>query len=79
MWVVVRFLNSDGRGSAKRFYTKRSAENCLQQDWENDYNMYIANPNISVNTNLTYHEDDYAILSTDNGNRIEWWIARTNE
>lgn len=80
MYVVVRLTNFDDSRMAKLFQHKEDAEYFLQWDWEDWFNDW-ADPlgGIEVDEDLSYHEDDYSILSAEDGDRVEWYIIPVEE
>ena len=78
MYTVVRITNFDDERKAMIFPTETEAKEQLQLDWEDLYNDWIASNEIYVDEYLTYHEDDYAILSADDGDRIEWFLTEVD-
>lgn len=80
MYVVVRLTNFDDSRMAKLFRHKEDAEYFLQWDWEDWFNDWT-DPlgGIDVDKDLSYHEDDYAILSAEDGDRVEWYIIPVEE
>lgn len=79
MYVVVRITNFDSDRIAKILPDMETAQKWLRKDWEDFYNDWIANPDIFEDEELTYYEGDYAILSADDGDRIEWFLIECEE
>lgn len=79
MYVVVRITNFDSDRIAKILPDMETAQKWLRKDWEDFYNDWIANPDIFEDEELTYYEGDYAILSADDGDRVEWFLIECEE
>ena len=54
--------------------TENEAKNFLKKNWQESYNIEIANSLASVLENRCYYEDDYAIITLDNGCKTWWTI-----
>ena len=79
MYVVVRMTNFDSNRIAKILLDMETAQKWLRKDWEDWYNDWIVNPDIFEDEELTYYEGDYAILSADDGDRVEWFLIECEE
>lgn len=81
MWVVFKIDITDYERSCMVYKSEVEAENALQKSWEEALNDALASENQipdypylrKVDMEQTYHEDNYAILSFDNGDRTEWF------
>ncbi len=79
MWTVVRIMNFDPERKSWIVKGILEGERILQKDWEDYYNEEIAENGDDVDEELTFHEPDYAILSWENGDRVEWFLTEAEE
>ena len=77
MYVVVRITNFNSDRIAKMLPDMETAQKWLRKDWEDWYNDWIVNPYIFEDD--AYYEGDYAILSADDGDRVEWFLIECEE
>ena len=76
MWCVFSLKNydSDPPFTCKLYPTEEEAQKALREAWEDFFNSEVAD-GAQVDEELTFHEDDYAIFSYDDGDRVEWFAA----
>lgn len=78
MYIVCRISDFDATFKAATFSTRKEAMDFLQANWEDCFNTLVAREDMSVDDDLTYHEDAYAILSSDDGYRMEWFLMQSS-
>lgn len=75
MYTIVRITNFGPKRKSWIVKGILEGERILQKDWEDFYNEEITEYGDDVDEELTFHEPDYAILSWENGDRVEWFLT----
>lgn len=79
MYIVMMIHNFDPETKAVLFSDYLKAKAYLHWQWEEYYNVELAEGVIALNEELCYHEDEYGLVSWVDGDQTEFVLTEISE